>query len=61
VGDFYEISAGLNWTPSANLMVRPELRYDWADIELASNNGRPYAGEQRVDQWLAGFDVIYLW
>ena len=55
------ISAGMNWTPSANLTVRPEVRYDWADVDIASNNGRPYAGEQRVDQWLAGFDVIYLW
>ncbi len=60
-GDFFEISAGLNWTPSANLTVRPELRYDWADVDVASNNGRPYAGETRVDQWIAGFDVIYLW
>jgi hypothetical protein len=62
VGNFYEISAGLNWTPSANLTVRPELRYDWIDQDLPPSvaGSRPYAGQNRVDQWLAGF-IVYLW
>ena len=63
VGNFYEVSAGLNWTPSANLTVRPELRYDWVDqsLPVPVAGARPYDGQDRVDQWLAGFDVIYLW
>jgi hypothetical protein len=63
VGNFYEISVGMNWTPSANLTVRPEIRYDSIDQELPPSvaGTRPYAGQDRVDQWLAGFDVIYLW
>ena len=29
VGNFYSVSAGVNWSPTSNLMVRPEIRYDW--------------------------------
>lgn len=63
VGNFYEVSAGLNWTPGANLTIRPELRYDWVAQELPVPvaGARPYDGQDRVDQWLAGFDIIYLW
>jgi hypothetical protein len=59
-GNFYEVSAGLNWTPSANLTVRPELRYDWFD-GVSTTGLRPYRGGTGDDQLLAGFDVIYLW
>jgi len=27
-GNFYNLTAGLNWTPHANIAVRPEVRYD---------------------------------
>ncbi len=29
-GDYYEITLGLNWTGRENLIVRPEVRWDWA-------------------------------
>jgi hypothetical protein len=62
-GDFYEFSAGLNWTPSANLTVRPELRYDWFDGVAAPGNtsALPYDNGTAADQFLVGLDVIYLW
>ena len=66
-GNFFEVSAGLNWTPSANLTVRPELRYDWFDgVKVADGGtgpagGGPFRGGTGVDQIVAGFDVIYLW
>ena len=28
-GNYYEATAGLNWKPTANLRVRPEVRWDW--------------------------------
>ncbi|PHS15266.1 MAG: hypothetical protein COA78_05375 [Blastopirellula sp.] len=28
-GNFYSISGGLNWTPTHNLIIRPEARVDW--------------------------------
>lgn len=58
-GNFFDISVGLNWTPTANLTVRPELRYDWFD-GISLTGLRPYDDGTRDDQWLAGFDVIYL-
>lgn len=57
-GNFFNIALGLNWTPTANIIVRPELRYDWFDGESLGGLN-PYAGGERVDQWLAGFDVIF--
>jgi hypothetical protein len=28
-GNFWEMSYGLNWKPNNNVIIRPELRYDW--------------------------------
>ena len=55
-GHFYEISAGLNWTPHANLVVRPEIRYDWYDGINA-----PYDDRTAASQWTYGLDAIVLW
>jgi hypothetical protein len=57
-GNFFDIAVGLNWTPTANFIVRPELRYDWFDGDSLGGL-RPYAGGTRDDQWVAGFDVIF--
>ena len=59
-GDFWEITAGLNYKPTANLKIRPELRYDWFDGR-ATNGVQPYDGGTDDSQFLAAFDVIYLW
>ena len=55
-GNFYEVSAGLNWTPHANLIVRPEVRYDWYD-----GVGNPFGDSTSQAQWVGGFDAIVLW
>ena len=31
VGNFFSLTAGLNWTPSTNFTLRPEIRADWFD------------------------------
>ena len=59
-GNFYEVSLGLNWTPTANWTVRPELRYDWFD-GVSLNGLRPYDAGTQDDQFLLGFDAILLW
>jgi hypothetical protein len=53
VGNFYEVSMGLNWTPNNNVIVRPELRWDWFD-----GTGLPYDDGTKDDQFTAGFDAI---
>ena len=30
-GSFTDLSLGLNWKPKANLLIRPEVRWDWYD------------------------------
>ncbi len=54
VGNFWSLSAGVNWTPTTNLIVRPELRWDWFD-----GVGLPYADGTQADQLLLAADVIW--
>jgi hypothetical protein len=56
-GDFFEITAGLNWKPNANLVVRPEIRYDWSDATGAAGQ-KPYNGGTTADQFLFAVDAI---
>jgi hypothetical protein len=55
-GNYWEVSLGLNWTPHSNLIVRPEVRYDWFD-----GQGNPFGDGQDKSQWVGGFDAIVLW
>jgi hypothetical protein len=63
-GNFFELSAGLNWTPHTNWIIRPEIRYDWFDGVKVADGGfgpvstGPFRGGTGVDQLLFGFDVI---
>lgn len=33
-GSYFEITAGVNWSPKSWLIIRPEIRYDWADSNV---------------------------
>ena len=66
-GNFWELTLGLNYQPSRDWMIRPELRYDWFTPNAASTP-RPFGrgiGEgigtagNRLDQLYAGCDVIF--
>jgi len=51
-GSYYDITAGLNWTPHPNIRLRPELRWDWfAPGPLV---GRESAGARRIRRWRRG-------
>lgn len=52
--DFFELSAGLNWTPSERVTVRPELRWDWT----TTADCRPFGDHTRSSQILLDCDVI---
>jgi hypothetical protein len=58
VGDFYEITMGLNWTPRANWNIRPELRWDWFDPD-ADTVGAPFNDNNSNSQFTAAVDVIF--
>jgi hypothetical protein len=58
VGDntsFYEATAGVNYRPLANLVVRPEIRYDWTPAADTVNQ----ALGKNYDQWWFGIDGVY--
>jgi hypothetical protein len=55
-GNYYEVAFGANWTPHANLIVRPEVRFDWSDGTLA----RPYDDQTKDSQLIAAVDAILL-
>ncbi len=57
VGDFYEVTAGLNWKPNKNFTLRPEVRWDWFEGQTAPGSEAPFAGN-RNDQFLFGVDMI---
>lgn len=60
VGDFYEISAGLNWKPHPNLLFRPEMRWDWYNGSRNLAGELPFNDGQVSAQVLAAADLILL-
>ena len=61
--DIYDLTLGLNYRPHANLIVRPEVRYDWARganaAELAQLNGGDGLFQSGVDEFTFGIDTIF--
>jgi hypothetical protein len=53
-GDYFELTAGLNWTPNTFVAVRPEIRWDWA----GTPDLYPYGDGTRSNQLLLDCDVI---
>jgi len=39
-GNYFELTAGLNWKPRDWLTLRPEVRYDWADSNVNTYDNR---------------------
>ncbi len=56
-GSFSALTLGVNWEPSANVALRPEVRWDWF---AASNEAvpRPFDAGNRNNQFSYGFDLI---
>lgn len=53
----YEVTAGINYRPIANLVIRPEYRYQWGSdsiTNLAGWRGQPAA----IDEGIFGIDAI---
>lgn len=57
---YYAFTAGLNWKPLSWVIVRPNVRYDWADKADAFDNGGGDTGyaATRGDQFLFSTDVV---
>jgi hypothetical protein len=57
-GDFYNVTLGLNWRPNANLLARPEVRWDWFD-GLPGPRGFPFDAGNGDDQLTVGCDLVF--
>jgi len=55
-GNFYEVGTGLNWFPTHNLTIRPEIRWDWFD-----GVGLPFDDGAKDNQFVGAFDIILAW
>lgn len=38
-GNYYQVSFGLNWAATSRLRFRPELRFDWSDVDPSAIAG----------------------
>jgi Putative beta-barrel porin-2, OmpL-like. bbp2 len=56
-GDVYALTAGLNYRPSANLIIRPEIRNDWQFGNLAGTGIELAGGEDNL--FTFGVDSIF--
>lgn len=39
--NYFAFTMGLNWRPRPNVMIRPEMRWDWADLQGNAAGGNP--------------------
>jgi hypothetical protein len=52
--DYFELTAGANWTPNKHVTLRPELRWDWT----GTPNYYPFGDGTRSNQVLLDCDLI---
>ena len=53
--DLYSLTFGMNWTPNAWFILRPEVRYDWTDYV---NGFKPFDNKTQANQMTAGGSVV---
>jgi hypothetical protein len=63
-GNFWEMTWGLNYLLGSNVVIRPELRYDWYSPDAGSAGGLPYGNivngtGTEYGQFYGGCDVIW--
>jgi hypothetical protein len=59
-GNYVGLTLGFNWRPTCNLIVRPELRYDYSDVEpFGFGNNGVYNDFTSRDQLTLAIDAIF--
>ncbi len=56
--DVYALTTGLNYRPHANLIIRPEIRYDWVRGVTKEQAGFVGLFDSGRDQFTFGMDTI---
>ena len=57
--DIYQLTLGLNYRPHANVVVRPEVRFDWVENNTAVLAAGNQVVENGDDQTTFGIDTIF--
>jgi hypothetical protein len=57
-GNYWEMTAGINYKPHANVTIRPEIRYDWFD-SFAGNLLQPFNNGTSSSQLSGGVDFVF--
>jgi hypothetical protein len=57
-GNWYEITWGLNYRPCGNMVIRPELRYDWYGGTRDLKGDLPYDDGNKSYQFTLAADMI---
>jgi hypothetical protein len=57
-GNYYAVTAGINWKPHANVTIRPEIRYDGFSGD-APAGGLPFHNGESSSQLAFGTDFIF--
>lgn len=58
-GNYVGLTFGVNWKPSECVVLRPEIRWDWSDVEAPTlNNFGMFDDFQKNDQFTLGLDLI---
>lgn len=58
-GDFYSLTVGLRWFLAENIIVRPEIRYDWSDVSAPLLGiGGIYDDLGEKQQWTMGTGIL---
>ncbi len=60
-GNFWELTWGLNYKPTANITARSEIRWDWSNAHATiGTDARPFDDLHEGSQFLWGNDIIVL-
>jgi hypothetical protein len=57
-GPFQDVSLGLNYRPHPNVVLRPEVRWDWYDGLPNGAQQLPFDNYTRKDQFTFAIDLI---
>jgi hypothetical protein len=57
-GAFNDLSLGLNWRPNKNIVLRPEVRWDWYDGPTNIGGELPYGNGTSREQFTTACDLI---
>jgi hypothetical protein len=57
-GSFHDVSVGLNYRPNGNVVLRPELRWDWYAGPANAQGQLPFDNHTQRDQLTAAIDLL---